>query len=109
MDAIYLDHNATTAIDPAVLESMRPDWLAAGNPESRHSAGRAARRAWEYARESVAQIMGAEPSEVVFTSGGTEANNLAIFGLVGSNYPPKHLISSPIEHPAVAEPVARLE
>jgi cysteine desulfurase len=109
MDAIYLDHNATTPLDPEVLEAMRPHWLASGNPESRHSAGRAARRAWEGAKESVARILGADPSEVIFTSGGTEANNLAIFGLAGAEGDPGHVVSSPIEHPAIAEPVARLE
>jgi cysteine desulfurase len=109
MDTIYLDHNATAGIDPEVLEAMRPYWLAAGNPESRHSAGRAARRAWERAKETVGQILGAEPSEVIFTSGGTEANNLAIFGLAGAEHAPGHVVSSPMEHPAVAEPVARLE
>lgn len=106
---IYLDHNATSPLDPEVLEAMRPHWLAAGNPESRHSAGRSARRAWEGAKESVARILGADPSEVIFTSGGTEANNLAIFGLAGAEHDPGHVVSSPIEHPAIAEPVARLE
>jgi cysteine desulfurase len=130
MTPIYLDHNATTPLDPEVLEAMRPHWLLGGNPESRHSAGRGARRALEQSRESVARILGAAPDEVVFTSGGTEANNLAVFGLsVGSAIadllasrpemrsaiadPTRagtpHLVSSPIEHPAVAEPVARLE
>ena len=83
MNPIYLDNNATTALDPRVLETMRPHFLNAGNAESRHSAGRAARRAWDSARDSVAAILGAKPSEVIFTSGGTEANNLAVFGLAG--------------------------
>src|SRR6516225_8711479 len=81
---IYLDHNATTALDPEVLEAMRPYWLSAGNPESRHAAGRAARRGWEQAKETVARILGADPAEVIFTSGGTESNNLAVFGLAGT-------------------------
>ncbi len=106
---IDLDQNATTPLDPEVLEAMRPHWLAGGNAESRHAGGRSARRAWERARESVARILGADPGEVVFTSGGTEANNLAILGLSGAEGPPGHLVSSPIEHPAVAEPIARLE
>lgn len=106
---IYLDHNATTPLDPEVLEAMRPYWLTPGNAESRHSAGRAARRAWERAKESVAAILGADPGEVIFTSGGTEANNLAMFGLAGAEHSPGHVVSSPIEHPAIAEPVARLE
>jgi len=107
--SIYLDHNATTPLDPEVLEAMRPYFLTAGNAESRHAAGRWARRAWEEAKEKVARILGAEPGEVIFTSGGTEANNLAIFGLAGTQQLPGHIVSSPIEHPAVAEAVARLE
>src|SRR3954452_18220362 len=85
---IYLDHNATTPLDPEVLEAMRPHLLAAGNAESRHAAGRRARRAWEAAKEAVAGILGAEPDEGVFTSGGTEANNLAIFGRGGTGAGP---------------------
>ena len=106
---IYLDNNATTAVDPEVLDAMRPYLLSAGNAESRHAAGRAARRGWELAKETVARVLGAEPSEVIFTSGGTEANNLAVFGLAGAEHQPGHVVSSTIEHPAVAEPVARLE
>jgi cysteine desulfurase len=108
-DPIYLDHNATTPLDPEVLEAMRPHFLAAGNAESRHAFGRSARRAWELAKETVAQVLGADPHEVIFTSGGTEANNLAVFGLAGAELSPGHVVCSPIEHPAVAEPVARLE
>jgi cysteine desulfurase len=88
---------------------MRPYFLTAGNPESRHAFGRAARRAWENAKETVALILGADASEIVFTSGGTEANNLAVFGLAGAESSPGHVISSPIEHPAIAEPLAHLE
>ncbi len=109
MTSIYLDNNATTALDPRVFEAMRPHFLNAGNAESRHSAGRAARRAWDAARDSVASILGASPSEVIFTSGGTEANNLAVFGLAGAEHSPGHVVSSPIEHPAIAEPIARLQ
>jgi len=109
MQRIYLDHNATSPLDPEVLEAMRPHWLAAGNAESRHAAGRSARRAWEGAKESVARVLGADPGEVIFTSGGTEANNLAIFGLTDLDRGPGHLVSSALEHPAIAEPVARLE
>jgi cysteine desulfurase len=106
---IYLDHNATTPLDPEVLEAMRPYFLVGGNAESRHEFGRSARRGWEAAAESVAKILGADPTEVIFTSGGTEANNLAVFGLAGAEDSPGHVISSPVEHPAVAEPVARLQ
>ncbi len=109
LNSIYLDHNATTPLDPEVFEAMRPYFLKAGNAESRHAEGRQARRAWEEAKETVARILGAEPGEVVFTSGGTEANNLAIFGLAGIHQSPGHLVSSPIEHPAVAAAVAALE
>jgi cysteine desulfurase len=106
---IYLDHNATTPLDPEVLCAMGPYFLTAGNAESRHAFGRAARRAWEEAKETVARILGADPAEVIFTSGGTEANNLAVFGLAGAETSPGHVISSTIEHPAIAEPIARLE
>ncbi len=109
MQRIYLDHNATSPLDPEVLEAMRPHWLAAGNAESRHAPGRSARRAWEGAKESVARVLGADPGEVIFTSGGTEANNLAIFGLTDLDRGVGHLVSSALEHPAITEPVARLE
>jgi cysteine desulfurase len=106
---IYLDHNATTPLDPEVFEAMRPYFLAPGNAESRHSFGRSARRAWEQAKETVARILGAEPAEVILTSGGTEANNLAVFGMAGAESSPGHVVSTPMEHPAIMEPVARLE
>ncbi len=108
-EPIYLDYNATAPLDSDVFEAMRPYFLAAGNAESRHAFGRAARRAWEGAKETVADILGADPTEVIFTSGGTEANNLAIYGLAGAESLPGQVVSSPIEHPAIAEPVARLE
>jgi len=109
MRPIDLDQNATTPLDPAVLEAMRPFWLSGGNPESRHALGRAARRGLEWSRELVAQGLGASPSEVIFTSGGTEANNLAVFGLAGADPGSGHIIAGLIEHPAVSGPVARLE
>jgi cysteine desulfurase len=108
-EPIYLDYNATAPLDSDVFEAMRPYFLTAGNAESRHAFGRAARRAWEGAKETIAAILGADPTEVIFTSGGTEANNLAVYGLAGAETSPGHLVSSPIEHPAIAEPVARLE
>ncbi len=108
MESIYLDNNATTPVLPAVWEAMRPYLTEVyGNPASAHGVGRRARRALEDARERTAALLGAYPDEVVFTSGATEANNLALFGLAGT--PPGHLIASPIEHPSVAEPVRRLE
>ena len=76
---VFLDHNATTPLEPEVLEAMLPFLRdARGNPSSRHAPGRAAREAIERAREQVARLAGSRPEEVVFTSGGTEANNLAI-------------------------------
>jgi cysteine desulfurase len=107
MKRIYLDNNATTPLLPAVWEAMRP-FLSEnyGNPASAHWAGRRARQALEDARERTAALLDAHPDEVVFTSGATEGNNLAIFGLAGD--PPGHVISSSIEHPSVGEPVERL-
>jgi cysteine desulfurase len=106
MERIYLDHNATTPLDPAVLEALLPYLREAyGNASSVHSQGRAAREAVERAREQVAQLLGADAREIVFTSGGTEADNLALRGVVevarpkGGGAP--HVITSAIEHPAV--------
>jgi cysteine desulfurase len=104
MDCIYLDNNATTPLLPAVGEAMQPYLTDVyGNPASSHCAGRRARQALEDAREQTASLLGAHPDEVIFTSGATEANNLAVFGLAGSS--PGHLVVSPIEHPCVLEPV----
>lgn len=102
---VYLDYNATTPVDREVLEAMVPYFCdAAGNASSIHTAGRRARSAVENARASVAQLIGAKPSEIVFTSGGTEADNLAIFGTVGATSGErKHIICSSIEHHAVLE------
>ena len=108
MQLIDLDQNATSPLDPAVWEAMRPHWLSGGNPESRHAAGRSARRAWDQARRTVAEILNAQPDEVFFTSGGTEANNLAIRGLALAAQSPGAVVSSPFEHPAVAEPLEHL-
>jgi cysteine desulfurase len=107
MDCLYLDHNATTPLLPAVADAMRPYLDSfAGNASSAHRQGRRARQALEDAREWIAALLGAHADEVVFTSGATEANNLAIFGLAGE--PPGHLVASPIEHPSVAEPLRHL-
>jgi cysteine desulfurase len=105
---IYLDNNATTPLLPEVLEAMRPHLTGlSGNPSSAHAAGRSARRALEDAREQIAALLGAWPDELLFTSGATESNNLALLGLAGS--PPGHLISSALEHPSVVEPLRHLE
>jgi cysteine desulfurase len=107
MDLLYLDNNATTPLLPAVAEAMRPFLTEVyGNPASSHAAGRRARRSLEDARERTAALLGAHPDEVVFTSGATEANNLALFGLCGD--PPAHLLASPVEHPSVLEPLRHL-
>jgi len=107
MDCIYLDSNATTPLLPAVWEAMRPFFAEiSGNPASSHRAGRRTRQALEEARERTAALLDAYPDEVVFTSGATEANNLAIFGLAGN--PPGHLLGNAIEHPCVMEPLRRL-
>ena len=107
--AIYLDHNATTALDERVLEAMLP-YLhdACGNPSSVHQAGRRARAALDTAREQVASLVAAHPSQVVFTSGGTEANNLALKG-VAARRAPGLLAVSAAEHPSVREPARALE
>ena len=86
---IYLDHAATTPVLPEVWDAMRA--VPSGNPASAHAAGRYARRALEDARERVADLLGAEPGEVIFTSGATEANNLALFGLAGDL--PGHIVA----------------
>ncbi len=107
MDWIYLDNNATTPPVRAVLDAMRPYLTDVyGNPASAHQAGRRARQALEDARDRTAALLGAHPDEVVFTSGATEANNLALLSHAGS--PPGHLIASFIEHPSVAEPIRQL-
>ncbi len=106
MELIYLDYNATAPLSPAAAEAMRPFTEAFGNPASAHSAGRRARKALEDAREKVGASLDAEPDEVIFTSGATEANNLAIFGLVDE---PGHIVASPMEHPCVIEPLRHLE
>jgi cysteine desulfurase len=107
MDPLYLDNNATTCILPPVWEAMRPYFAeVAGNPASSHHVGRRARQALEDARERTAVLLDAHPDEVVFTSGATEANNLAVFGIAGP--PPGHLLVSPVEHPCVLEPARRL-
>ncbi|MGD0206128.1 MAG: cysteine desulfurase family protein [Verrucomicrobiota bacterium] len=100
---IYFDYNATTPLDPAVREAMLPFlgeiW---GNPSSVHLVGRRARALLDAARERAAKVLGAKPSEIVFTSGGTESNNLAIFGTARLLKPKgRHLITSAIEHHAV--------
>lgn len=105
MDVIYLDHNATTPLLPQAWDAMRPLMAETfGNPSSAHAAGRKARQALEDARETVARLLGAQPDEVTFTSGATEANNIAVFG-----YQPSSAVASNLEHPCVIEPLKQLE
>jgi cysteine desulfurase len=105
---VYLDHNATTPVSPAVLEAMLPFFAQQyGNASSRHEYGRAARRAIDEARQRVAYAVGAHPTEVVFTSGGSEANNLFIKGSA-VNQSPGLIAISAIEHPCVREPAKAL-
>jgi cysteine desulfurase len=111
MQRFYFDHNATTPVDPQVLEAMLPYYSDGfGNASSIHSFGQRARAAVEHAREQVAALLGARPAEIVFTSGGTESDNLAIFGVVaaaeGAN---KHVITTAIEHHAVLNACQALE
>ncbi len=108
-ELIYLDYNATTPVDPRVADAMRP-YLTGfyGNPSSLHRAGREARSAVERARAQVAAAVGAEPGEVVFTSGGSESDNLAIRGVVAAAGG-GHVVTSAVEHPAVLEVARALE
>lgn len=107
---IYLDYNATTPLLPEVVDAMLPylrDHF--GNPSSSHALGRAARAAVETAREQVAALLACDADELVFTSGGTESNNLAIRGVTQGLPDRRHVVTSLIEHPAVAAPCAWLE
>ncbi len=111
MTEIYLDYNASTPIDPRVAAVMRP-LLATGfgNPSSQHWSGRPARAAVEKARGQVARLLGAEPDEIVFTSGGSEANNLALKGVYFSRrHLGDHIVTTAVEHPAIIEPCRFLE
>jgi cysteine desulfurase len=108
---LYLDHHATTPVDPRVLEEMLPwfgEWFA--NPASvSHRFGHAAARAVEQARETLASCLGCEPEELIFTSGATEANNLAIKGVMSASGSGAHLIVNAAEHRAVLDPARRLK
>jgi len=103
MRRIYLDNNATTPVEPAVFDAMLPFFSTDfGNASSIHSYGQRCRGAVEGARASVAALLGAKPAEIIFTSGGTEGDNAAIFGVVNAaSSEKKHVITSKIEHNAV--------
>jgi cysteine desulfurase len=105
---VYFDHNATTALDDAVLDVMMPYFQSDfSNPSSRHLGGMAARRAIDQAREQVADSVGVQPEQVIFCSGGSEANNLFILGAAGYLKPTRIIISA-IEHPCVLRPAQEL-
>lgn len=106
---IYFDHNATTPIDPRVRDAMLP-WLGGvhGNPSSAHRAGRAARQAVEKARAQVAELLSAQPEEILFTSSGTEANNAVIYANAEHHGYRGHLLFSSLEHPSVREAAGRM-
>lgn len=111
MDRFYFDHNASTPVSPEVLEALTPVLREVyGNASSIHHQGQAAKQRLEAARSQVAQLIHAQPREIVFLSGGTEADNLAIFGTVRySTRERKHVITTAIEHPAVLAACAQLE
>ena len=108
MNSVYFDHAATTPVDERVLEAMLPFFGERyGNPSELHRLGREARAAVEEARAVVAAAIGAGEREIVFTSGGTESDNLALFGCL-QRFAPGHLVVSAVEHPAVLEPARAL-
>ena len=109
--SVYLDHAATTPLRPEVLEAMQPylteHW---GNPSSIHTSGRQARRGLDEAREAVARLLGAKPREIVFTSGGTESDNLAIKGAAwAASARARHIVTTEVEHKAVLHACAMME
>src|SRR5688500_18011571 len=115
-DTIYLDHAATTACDPEVVVAMLPYFTERfGNPSSVYGLGQEARAALDRARSTVAAVLGCRTSELIFTSGATESDNLALTGvawarrLAGSHGPPPHLITTAIEHSAILETARWLE
>jgi cysteine desulfurase len=107
---IYLDNNATTRVAPecldAVLACLRDEY---GNPSSKHAAGERARRLVGEARAQVAALLGAQPAEIVFTSGGTESNHLAILGALARDPQRQHVVTSAVEHPSTLELLRHLE
>jgi cysteine desulfurase len=109
--AIYLDHAATSPLRPAVLEVMLPYLTThGGNPSSLHASGRRARQGIDEAREAIAGLIGAQPREIVFTAGGTEADNLAVKGVAwAATARGRHVVTSAVEHKAVLNAMAMLE
>ena len=110
MRHFYFDHNATTPIAPQVLEAVSSCLgQVYGNASSIHYFGQLAKQRLEAARRQVSEFIGCAPTELIFTAGGTEANNIAVLGVVRAISGPKHVITSAIEHPAVLGPCAQLE
>ncbi|MGB5111329.1 MAG: cysteine desulfurase family protein [Mycobacterium sp.] len=109
MTAVYLDHAATTPMHPAAVEAMVGALATVGNASSLHTSGRAARRRMEEARETLAGLLGARPSEVIFTAGGTEADNLAVKGIFWARRDAdprrRRIVTTPVEHHAVLDGV----
>ena len=106
---VYMDNAATTPLDMEVFEAMTPYMLEHfGNPSSIHAHGRQVRAAIERARKTIATLLHASPAEIFFTSGGTEADNAALFGTIRSG-PIRHVISSPLEHHAVLHSLETME
>lgn len=107
---LYFDHNASTPVLAEVLEAMLPYFSEHfGNPSSQHAYGRAAKRAVDAAREEIAKSIDAKADEILFTSGGTESNNLAILGAAAAKPYRHHVVTSSIEHPAIDCPLGHLE
>ena len=111
MRKIYLDHNATTPVSQEVLNEMLPLYKDGfGNPSSVHSEGRVARVRLDEARERVAEIIGAQSSEIVFTSGGSESNNFAVLGAaLAPGNKKRHIVTCEVEHAAILNPLKQLE
>src|SRR5258708_33295135 len=102
---IYLDNNATTPLDPAVIEEMLPFLTTYyGNPSSGYAFAAKARKAVDVARQQLAALLGCEPSEIVFTSGGTESNNAVIASALQLEAGGQHVIPRPVQHKAVFRP-----
>ncbi|MGW9404715.1 cysteine desulfurase family protein [Arthrobacter sp. NPDC055585] len=107
---IYFDAAATTPVRPEVLAALAPLYTSDfGNPSSTHTAGETAARALDYARRTAAEVLDCRPGDIVFTSGGTEADNLAIKGLALASPQGRHIVSSAVEHPAVLQSLAYLQ
>src|SRR3979490_56473 len=107
MSAVYLDHAATTPMHPAAIEAMTAVLATVGNASSLHTTGRTARRRMEGARETLAHLLGARPSEVIFTAGGTESDNLAVKGIYWARRDSapqrRRIITTPTEHNALPD------